>query len=118
MRRNEPVDSKRTRVADTTPAPGVIARLAEFFRRNGYVRRVDAVRRVAEGRLYKKGAEVRLVAETLGELAEMRRLLGEAGFAVARPFVKQAQWRQPIYGIAAVGRFLTLIGEPVETHKK
>ena len=92
-------------------APKVIQRLAVFYRRNGYTRRLDAVRRIEQGQLYKKGADVRLVAESLGELAEIRRLLGEAGFTVARPFEKASQWRQPIYGVASVARFLKLIGE-------
>jgi hypothetical protein len=94
------------------PAPEVVARLAGFFRRNGYVRRLDPVRRVVDGQLYKKGAEVRLVAESAAELFEIRRLLGAAGFKVARPFAKDRQWRQPVYGVAAVARFLALIGEP------
>jgi hypothetical protein len=83
--------------------------LAAFFRRNGYVRRVDAVRRVMDGQLYKKGAEVRLVAESAAELAEIRRLLRRAGFKAARPFAKGRQWRQPVYGIAEVARFLSLV---------
>jgi hypothetical protein len=90
----------------------VVERLAALFHRNGYVRRTDAVRRVEEGRLYKKGAEVRLVAESAAELAEIRRLLRRAGFRVVRPFAKARQWRQPVYGVAAVARFLALIGQP------
>ena len=88
-----------------------VKKLGKFFRRNGYIRRLDAVRREEEGhQLYKKGAEVRLVADTKGELAEIRRLLKRAGFKVARPFAKARQWRQPLYGVAAVARFLDLIG--------
>jgi hypothetical protein len=82
-----------------------------LFRRNGYVRSVNPVRRLVNGRLYKKGAEVRLVAESKAELAEIRRLLRRAGFKRARPFAKARQWRQPIYGVAEVARFLSLIGE-------
>lgn len=93
-------------------APGVVERLAMYFHRNGYVRRVDAARREAEGQQYKKGTEVRLVAESQAELSEIRQLLWRAGFKVAEPFTKGRQWRQPVYGVAAVARFLSLVGEP------
>jgi hypothetical protein len=90
----------------------VVKRLAELFHRNGYVRSVKPVRRVKKGRLYKKGAEVRLVAESTVELAEIRRLLKQAGFKRARSFTKGRQWRQPIYGVSEVARFLALVGKP------
>jgi hypothetical protein len=99
-------------MADVTPPPEVVARLAAYFHRNGYVRRVDAVRRAQEGQLYKKGAEVRLVAESRAELLEIRRLLKQAGFKPGRSFAKARQWRQPVYGVTEVARFLSLIGEP------
>ena len=98
-------------MTEVAPAAEVVKRLAELFRRNGYVRSVNPVRRLVDGRLYKKGAEVRLVAESKAELAEIRRLLKRAGFKRARPFAKARQWRQPIYGVAEVARFLSLIGE-------
>lgn len=99
-------------MAEVTPSPEVVARLAAFFHRNGYVRRVDARRRAEEGQRYKKGAEVRLVAESRAELLEIRRLLKQAGFKPGRSFVKSRQWRQPVYGVTEVARFLSLIGEP------
>jgi hypothetical protein len=98
-------------MTEVAPAVEVVKRLTELFRRNGYVRSVNPVRRLVNGRLYKKGAEVRLVAESKAELAEIRRLLRRAGFKRARPFAKARQWRQPIYGVAEVARFLSLIGE-------
>ncbi|MCC7475723.1 MAG: hypothetical protein IT425_10025 [Pirellulales bacterium] len=85
--------------------------LKKFFHRNGYIRRVDAVRRVEEGQLYKKGAEVRLVAESAAELSEIRQLLKQANFKLARPFAKDRKWRQPVYGVAEVARFLSLVGK-------
>ena len=93
------------------PSAEVVKRLSAFFHRNGYVRRVDPVRKKVKGRLYKKGAEVRLVAESRAELAMIRRLLKQAGFKRARPFAKGRQWRQPVYGVADVARFLSLVGE-------
>lgn len=91
------------------PAPEVVRQLSAYFHRNGYVRRLNARRRAREGQLYKKGAEVRLVAESLAELKEIRRLLKRAGFKVARPFAKARQWRQPVYGVAEVARLLSLV---------
>ena len=91
--------------------PAVVEQLASFFRRNGYIRRLDAVRRRTQGHLYKKGAEIRLVAESELELRLIQRLLVQAGFRVAHPFVKGGQWRQPLYGVSDVSRFLELIGE-------
>ncbi len=93
------------------PMAAVIARLAALFRRNGYVRRQDAERLRAEGwQVYKKGHEVRLVAGSPAELAEMRQLLKAAGLQPGRPFRKGSQYRQPIYGKRAVARFLELVG--------
>jgi hypothetical protein len=88
-----------------------IEQLAAFFHRNGYIRRLDPVRRLVEGHLYTKGAEVRLVAESTAELRCIRRLLRQAGFKPRRPFRKGRQWRQPLYGRKAVAHFLALIGE-------
>jgi hypothetical protein len=98
-------------VAEIAPDPATVQRLAELFHRNGYVRSVNPVRRKKEGRLYKKGAEVRLVAESAAELREIRQLLKRAGFQRARPFAKGRQWRQPIYGVKEVAQFLRLVGK-------
>jgi hypothetical protein len=85
--------------------------LADFFRRNGYVRRQDPERTEQDGwEYYKKGDEVRLVADNEEELKQIRRLLKAAGFIPGRPFVKGRQYRQPIYGRAEVARFLELVG--------
>jgi len=90
----------------------VISQLTQFFRRNGYARWQDA-RRVEEdgSQRYRKGDEVRLVANAPEELTVIRRLLREAGFQPGRPFVKGRQHRQPLYGREAVRRFLELVGE-------
>lgn len=96
----------------------VVKQLSMFFHRNGYVRRVDTVRKRVKGRLYKKGAEVRMVAGSTAELRKIRRLLRQAGFKRARPFAKGRQWRQPIYGVAEVARFLALVGKPKRRQRK
>lgn len=87
----------------------VRARLAAIFQRNGYVRRPNPRRRAAAPRAYKKGYEVRLVADTVADLRVIQRLLRAAGFKPGRPFAKARQWRQPLYGREAVARFLALV---------
>lgn len=90
--------------------PNVGAELAAYFSRNGYVRWQDRTKLSREGYMgYKKGSEVRLTAASRKELAHVRRLLKQAGFAPGRPFVKGRQYRPPIYGYDEVERFLTLV---------
>jgi hypothetical protein len=96
-------------VKKKSEAARAIEALAAYFQRNGYVRRINLERREQEGSLYKKGDEVRLVAESRAELAEIRRLLRQAGLKPGRPFAKARQWRQPVYGVSEVVRFLALI---------
>ncbi len=91
------------------PRASTTAQLARFFHRNGYVRRLKVERRRAEGRKYKKGDEVRLVAGSTSELAAIRRLLLQAGFKVGRPFVHARQFRIPLYGRQQVARFLAMV---------
>ena len=86
-----------------------LTRLREFFHRNGYVRLQNPSLVEPGGRVYKKGDEVRLVADTKTELAEIRRLLKAGGFKAGRPFAKGNQFRQPMYGWEQVKRFLALM---------
>jgi hypothetical protein len=96
-----------------------IAQLAQLLRRNGFVRWQNRRRAEAEGwDRYKKGDEVRLVANTPDELVLIRRLLREAGFQPGRPYVQGRQHRQPIYGRAAVRRFLDLVGGPSPRNRR
>lgn len=97
-------------MSETPRNPSAVAELAFLFKRNGYVRRLNPKRRSAEGQGYKKGDEVRLVADTKAELAHLRRLLRRCGFPRGRAFVKGLQYRQPIYGRQTVARFLDLVG--------
>ncbi len=98
-------------MAEVVPSPAVVEQLAALFRRHGYVRWQNPERLSADGYMgYKKGDEVRLVANTVAELRAIRRLLRQAGFTPGRPFAKARQWRQPVYGRAAVARFLDLVG--------
>ncbi|MDA1260847.1 MAG: hypothetical protein O3A20_09530 [Planctomycetota bacterium] len=88
----------------------VATELAGYFSRNGYVRQQDAKRLRTEGyEGYKKGDEVRLIAETRRELASLRRALQQAEFTPGKPFEKGKRWCQPIYGREAVSRFLRVV---------
>jgi len=99
-------------MSSTRCSASTARKLAKFFHRNGYVRWQDADRLGEEGhQAYKKGDEVRLVADSRKELAEIRRLLKNAGFKPGRPFPKGRQFRQPLYGRDAVDRFLELVRE-------
>ena len=95
---------------EVTPSALAAAYLAAYFHRNGYLRLPNRDRRQAASRSYKKGYEVRLVANSETELATIRHLLRAVGFEPGRAFVHASQWRQPIYGRQAVARFLVLIG--------
>ena len=100
-------------MAENAATAAGVEQLTAFFRRNGYVRRQNSDRLGAEGyRSYKKGDEVRLIAESVVELRLLRRLLKVAKFTPGRPYAKARQWCQPIYGRRAVARFLILVGEP------
>lgn len=98
----------------TRPAAGgdPVFRLTEFFRRNGYARWKDTGRAEQDGaQRYKKGDEVRLVANSRAELTLIRQLVLEVGFRPGLPFGKGHQYRLPLYGREQVKQFLELIGE-------
>ncbi len=90
----------------------VAEQLAEFFRRNGYVRPPAKKRLAGQGSgRFRRGYEFRLTAESRSELQLIRGLLRRAGFKPGRPFVKARQFRQPVYGRQELERFLVLIDE-------
>ena len=89
--------------------------LTALFRRNGCVRRHDATRYARQGCMkYKKGEEIRLVANGEEERVRIQRLLKRAGFKAGRPFRKSAERTQiclPIYGREQVAGFLKMVDE-------
>ena len=86
--------------------------LSAFFLRNGYVRRQDPKRYKAQGyRLYKKGFEIRLMANSRTELRQIRSLLRALGFKPGRPFAKNSRMCQPVYGREALADFLRMVEE-------
>ncbi len=111
------------RVAATIRQPALKAaaagqELAKWYHRNGYVRRLNPKRRKAEKSTYKKGDEVRLVANSLKEVATLRRLLKMAGFRPGQPFAHSRQYRLPLYGRQEVARFLALVARPSSGESK
>ena len=91
------------------------AELMALFRRNGCVRRHNAMRYARQGYMkYKKGEEIRLVANGDEERVRIQRLLKRAGFKAGRPFRKAPERNQfcvPIYGREQVARFLRMVEE-------
>ncbi len=92
-------------VQQSSPSKEVIKKLIEYFLRNGYFRVPDNERRKRETSSYKMGYEIRLVARSKKELAEIRKLLKAASLKPGKPFAKVNQWCQPIYGRAAMEQF-------------
>lgn len=81
--------------------------LAAYFLRNGCIRWADPELRKKLGhRGYRKGYEVRLVAQNAKEMAELEKALKAAGFNHGKPYVKVRQTIIPIYGREQVERFV------------
>ena len=87
------------------------AYLAEAFHRAGYIRQPNAARAKSDGRSYKKGYEVRLVADSQEELAKIRKHLRKAGFKLAKPYKKGKGMVQPVYGKLHMERFRAISAE-------
>ncbi len=83
--------------------------LAAFFARNGCVRRPNQRKRRRLGRRYKKGYEVRFLANAEKEHRLLKRLLRELGFKPGKAYVKRTQIVLPVYGKAAVERLQKLL---------
>ena len=87
------------------------AYLAEIFHRAGCVRQPNAARAKRDGQTYKKGYEVRLVAGSQEELAEIRKHLREAGFKLAKPYKRATRMVQPVYGKLNMERFRAMCAD-------
>lgn len=79
--------------------------LVKYFLRNGCLRFPNENTRKLKGKHYKKGYEVRLVANDEKELSEISSLIDKAGFKVSKPFQKHSRFIQPIYGKKVVAKF-------------
>jgi hypothetical protein len=98
-----------------TTSDSAEVQLAQIFHRNGCMRLPDETRQLKEGHTkYKKGYEIRLVAETKTELNQIRRLLKQLGFTPGSPYEKGYQIVQPIYGKEAAVKF----GEILLSHEE
>lgn len=85
--------------------------LVKYFLRNGYIRFPSKNLRKVKGEDYKKGYEVRLVANDKKELLEINFLLKRAGFKSGKPFQKNSRIIQPVYGKDAVEKFQVFLSE-------
>lgn len=85
--------------------------LVKYFNSNGYFRIPDENLRKIKGQDYKKGYEVRLVANDEKELSNINFLLIKAGFKVGKSFQKNNKFVQPIYGKDAVEKFQSLLSK-------
>ena len=94
------------------------AYLAESFYHRGYIREPKEIRKRMEGQSYKKGYEVRFVACSDDELAEIRHYLQEAGFELARPYNNGTKRVQPVYGKKNMERFKAIYVAWQEDQKK
>ena len=83
--------------------------LVELFERNGCVRTPDFKKRKRLRERYKKGYEIRFIANTKSELRLVRRLLRRLHLKPGRPHVKRTQFVQPVYGKATVQRLVTFL---------
>lgn len=72
--------------------------LKQLFQRNGYYRVPDEDRRQEKKAAYKKGYEIRFVAQNYKEYLEIRKLLKTLGYLPGKAFMKGAQRVIPVYG--------------------
>lgn len=85
--------------------------LVALFERNGCVR-LQNPDRLSEGpRAYKKGTEVRLIADSEAEVTYIQELLDVRGFSSGRPFAKGDRFCIPIYGFEQVSSFMAMVDE-------
>jgi len=101
-----PFSSRESRIA--------VSQLISVFRRNGYVRSVNAARRRLEGQGYKKGYEIRFVATSESEADRIRRWIELIGWRPGASFVHANQIRIPVYGRDRVATFLRWMGVDLE----
>jgi len=87
----------------------VKTQLRYFFRRNGCLRAPNIARQKRDGWTYKKGYEIRFVANNGKELLKIRSLLSKAGFKSGKPYSKRSQFIQPVYGKIFYEQFRKLI---------
>jgi hypothetical protein len=83
--------------------------LTAFLRRNGCIRLPNKERQLEGHQIYKKGAEVRLVARSKKELMMIRRLLRQVRLRPGSPYPNGHQFVQPVYSQQAVDWFRSLL---------
>jgi hypothetical protein len=102
----------KKKVLESPPEEAPELLLRWFFKRNGYVRVLNEQRKQDLGDKYRKGWEVRLVAQNETELELIRDALEKTGFKLSKSFPKHIRIIQPVYGKAAVEWFSMAGVEP------
>lgn len=85
--------------------------LRRIFERNGYYRIPDESSRQEKKASYKKGYEIRFVAQDYKEYIEIRKLLKALGYEPGKAFYKGSQRVIPVYGKANYLSFQELMME-------
>lgn len=99
----------------------VVLKIAEYYKRNGYLRLPAEKSGKGNKSAGKKSYEIRFVAKDKKELSELKSLLKEAQLEAGKPFDKFNQFVLPVYGKEKFFRFKSLLAEQnikVRAHKK
>lgn len=94
------------------------SRLIQYFQRNGYFRIPDEELRERRGEDYKKGYEIRFVANDERELSKINSHLRKAGFKRGKSFEKNNKFVLPVYGREAVEKFRKILSAHKIRRKK
>lgn len=98
----------------------VVKKLGEYFLRNGCLRLPNEKLKKQRDGNYRKGYEIRFVANNKIELKEIKSLLKEADLIPGKHFEKFNQFVLPVYGKESFFRFKSLLAEQkirIKNHK-
>lgn len=98
----------------------VVKKLGGYFLRNGYLRLPNEKLEKERAGDYRKGYEIRFVANNKNELKEIKSLLKEADLKPGKHFEKFNQFVLPVYGKESFFRFKSLLAEQkirIKNHK-
>lgn len=110
--------SSKTQTKKVTKS--VIKKLGGYFLRNGYLRLPNETLKKKKGGNYRKGYEIRFVANNKNELKEIKSLLKDAYLKPGKHFEKFNQFVLPVYGKESFFRFKSLLAEQkikIKNHK-
>jgi len=85
--------------------------LVQFYHRNGYLRQPNEARFEEGSQVYKKGYEIRFVANSEEEKVYISSLLEKTGFKHGKIYPKWKTFVLPVYGYDAMARFHEIMDE-------